>query len=136
MKAIATTFSITLLLLLGACSSNQEDPYAPCTEFDQLDLKMTSIMDEIREKHANNRLFLKAFEMEHVYWIQYRDRRLRAMYPKDWNRYYRKEFGKEVFNSCKCEEYVRSIKIRIKELEMYLNGGPSDQQDCPSMMSE
>ena len=71
-----------------------------------------------------------------VYWIQYRDRRLRAIYPKKWDQHYRKNNGKEVFNPCKCRELLRLSERRIEDLQMYLIGGPADQQDCPSKLNE
>ena len=47
-----------------------------CKKFDELDTKILNLMDKIEMKHKNDRHFLEAFNMEQVYWIQYRDRRL------------------------------------------------------------
>ena len=60
-----------------------------CKKFDELDTKILSLMDKIEVKHKNDHHFLEAFNMEQVYWIQYRDRRLRAIYPKKWDRHHR-----------------------------------------------
>ena len=74
--------------------------------------------------------------MEQVYWIQYRDRRLRAIYPKKWDEHYRNNYGKEVFNHCKCKELLRLSESRLEDLQMYLMNGPDDQQNCPSMLNK
>ena len=66
--------------------------------------------------------------MEQVYWIQYRDRRLRAIYPKKWDQHYRKNYGKEVFNPCKCKkELLRLSESRIRGL-----ANVSDERTCRS----
>ena len=107
-----------------------------CKKFDELDTKILSLMDKIEVKHKNDHHFLEAFNMEQVYWIQYRDRRLRAIYPKKWDQHYRKNYGKEVFNPCKCKELLRLSERRMEDLQMYLMNGPADQQNCPSMLSK
>jgi Tfp pilus assembly protein PilP len=122
--------------IIVGCSGTKSDPYIHCTNFDNLDSEILSLMDQVRSKHKGNRIFLKAFEMEQVYWIQYRDRRLRSIYPLDWSNHYRKKYGKDVFNPCKCKELERLAEKRIEDLEMYIKGGPSNQDDCPSMLNE
>jgi hypothetical protein len=107
-----------------------------CATFDEIDVKIVALMDEIQIKHKGDRPFLDAFNMEQVYWVQYRDRRLRAIYPKKWDQHYRKNNGKKVFNPCKCRELLRLSERRIEDLQMYLIGGPIDQQDCPSKLNE
>ena len=124
------------VFFIFSCHSISEDTYAVCSTFDENDLMMNDLIREIKEKYKSNRFFGPEFDMEQVYWIQYRDKRLRSIYPYDWNTYYRREYGKEVFNPCKCEELNRMTLRRIKELELYLQGGPSDQKECPSIWNE
>ena len=56
--------------------------------------------------------------------------------PKNGISIIRKNNGKEVFNPCKCRELLRLSERRIEDLQMYLIGGPADQQDCPSKLNE
>lgn len=135
MKKLIQLLMITCAIMLAGCEQTEEDPYAVCTEYDELDSRILDLMDQVKTRHEGDRVFLQRFEMEQVYWIQYMNRRLRAIYPQDWKRYYRKEFGEDVFNPCKCKEMVRLAKNRIKDLEMYIKGAPRDQKDCPSMLN-
>lgn len=124
------------VLMVAACGPKKLTIEETCTEFDQVDREMLDIIGEIKSKYKKDQEFLLRFNDVQVYWIQYRDRRLRAMYPKKWDLYYRKTYGKEVFNPCKCEELTRLTKVRIAELNMYLDGNSADQQDCPTVMKE
>lgn len=108
----------------------------PCTQFDEVDRQMLDMVETIKSKHADDAIFLERFKMEQVFWIQYRDRHLRALYPRDWDRHFRKKFGKEVFNPCKCKELTRFTMNRIKELEHWLEGGVKGQDECPSFWND
>lgn len=125
---------IALALLVGC--GQQDGPKNPCTEFDDSDLEMLNLIESIKKKYAHNTLFIQRFEMSQVYWVQYRDRHLRAIYPKDWDRSYRKENGTEIFNTCKCQELTRMTKTRVEELNLFMTNGPNDQLDCPSVWNE
>ena len=133
MKNILLTL---IILILNSCRFEKNNEVDVCATFDEIDAKIVALMDEIQVKHKDDRPFLDAFNMEQVYWVQYRDRRLRAIYPKKWDQHYRKNNGKEVFNPCKCRELLRLSERRIEDLQMYLIGGPADQQDCPSKLNE
>lgn len=115
---------------------DSDDPFSICTSFDETDRQMLDLIAEIEQKNAKDKEFQRAFTMEQVYWIQYRDSRLKAIYPKDWSRHYRKNFGEEVFNPCKCLELNRMTLRRIEELNLYLEEGPKDQMDCPSKFND
>ncbi|GAB4241388.1 MAG: hypothetical protein Tsb0034_18410 [Ekhidna sp.] len=127
-------YIIALMTLSFSCSS--EVTTDPCSAFDRIDREMLDLISEIETKNANKKEFLKAFKMEQVYWIQYRDRHLRAVYPKDWDRYYRKEFGKDVFNPCKCMEMTRMTRRRIEDLQVFTTNSPDEQKNCPSIWNE
>ena len=133
MKYIFLLSAATLTLL--GCSKRYDDPFAICSDFDATDRQMLMLIDDIKSKFSDDNEFLAEFNLEQVYWIQYRDHRLKSLYPKDWNRFYRKNYGKEVFNPCKCHELNRMTLLRIDELNLFLTGGPEGQEDCPSMFN-
>ena len=125
--------AVLIVLAISACQSEEKDP---CTKFDEVDREMLGLINQIRTKHSDNKKFLSNFNMEQVYGINYRDHHLKSVYPEDWSRYYRKEFGKEVFNPCKCKEMTRFTYNRIEELKLWLSNGPSGQDECPSLWSK
>ncbi len=127
-KLLIPTVACTLIFF--SCSQSADTD--PCATFDQLDRQMLDLIQEIKDTHATDVKFLEEFNMEQVFWIQYRDTHLRAIYPKDWDRHYRQNFGKEIFNPCKCKEMVRMTRLRIRELELWKTGGPVQQNECPS----
>ena len=133
MKNILLTL---IILILNSCWFEKNNEVDVCATFDEIDVKIVALMDEIQIKHKGDRPFIDAFNMEQVYWVQYINRRLRAIYPKKRDQHYRKNNGKEVFNPCKCRELLRLSERRIEDLQMYLIGGPADQQDCPSKLNE
>jgi len=108
----------------------------PCSEFDAIDLEMNNMIEEIRRVHSDKKMFLYWFNLEQVYWIQYRDNHLRTIYPNDWDRHYREEYGKELFNPCKCKEMTRYTKDRIKELKYWFDNPPKGQDECPTLWNE
>lgn len=130
-KTLLICFSFTFLIGCGA-----KTEIDPCTRFDSVDLEMLNLIEKIRANHQSDKKFLSNFNMEQVYWINYRDHHLKSLYPKDWSRHYRKEYGKEVFNPCKCKEMIRMTEARIDELKLWLNGGIEDQSECPSLWNE
>lgn len=135
MKKMYRPLAIIMLAAIAFTGCEEKKPDAPfqaCAEFDDADARMLKIIKQIQENHKGDRIFLNRFEMEQVYWSQYKERRLKAMYPQDWNRFYRKNYGNEMFNSCKCLEYTRLTEDRIADLNMYLEKGPKDQEDCPN----
>ena len=123
---------IFLMGLTVACSQSTGDNTDPCTQFDKVDKEMLDLIESIENKFVGDQLFKKALTMSQVYWIQYRDRHLRALYPEDWDRHYRKKYGKEVFNPCKCKDLTRMTQARIEELKMWVEKGPNNQAECPS----
>jgi uncharacterized protein YecT (DUF1311 family) len=103
-------------ILLISCQSNPKQN--PCDKFDALDLKMLKLIELIEKKNSSNKRFLNSFKESQIYWIQYRNRQLKALYPLN-NEHYEKEFGSD-YNLCKCVEHTRLTKIRIKELERWV----------------
>ncbi|MEM6525932.1 MAG: lysozyme inhibitor LprI family protein [Bacteroidota bacterium] len=123
-------YFIFVILIITSCSGNHNE-VEPCTSFDAIDLEMLNLIEEIKQNFTD-RSFKKKFDLAQVSWIQYRDRHIRAIYPKDMDRDYRKVYGREEFNNCKCQELIRMTRIRIEQLKMFVDGGPKDQADCPS----
>ncbi len=126
-----------LLVVLFGCNtnSNKEKPMKyteVCEGYDAIDLEMLQTIETIESQFKEDKKFLIRFRESQVYWIQYKDRHLRALYPEDWDLYYRKNYGKQVFNACKCQELIRLTELRVQELKWYLGAGPSSQKDCPS----
>jgi len=130
MKNFISTLICCCILLACNEQKGSEEFETACDEMDAVDLEMTKMVNKISNLHEG--IFKKRLEMSQVYWRQYRNRHLRALYPEDWKRVYAKEVGSEVFNQCKCKEITRMTKNRIKELEMFFEGGPYDQQECPN----
>lgn len=128
-----------LLSILIGCQKNQKRDTETrtyqdiCAGYDAIDKEMLDVIEVIETENKSNIKFLERFRNEQIYWIQYKDRRMRALYPEDWDLYYRKNYGKQVFNACKCKELIRMTDERVTELRIYLNGnGPEDQRDCPT----
>lgn len=134
MKLINYALALSLFYLISACNTTST-PENPCEAFDDLEVQLLDRIEQIKSKHSGDREFLRKLDNEQVYWIQYRNRRLRAMYPEDWDRIYRKQFGKETFNSCKCLEMLRMSENRMEDLAYYLDGAPNGQEDCPSVQN-
>ena len=135
MRKVILFLSVGFTIL--SCNSEkketkQVDYKEVCSAYDEADAEMLKVIKDIENEYQHDKIFLTRFRDSQVYWIQYKDRHLRALYPKDWDRFYRKNYSKEVFNSCKCQELIRLTNARIVELNMYLTGGPTNQTDCPS----
>lgn len=126
--------AIGLVMVIQSCDY-QPSFKDPCTEFDMVDLQMLTLLDSIRTSHKGEELFLNRFRLVQVAWTQYRDRHMRSLYPEDWDRVYRKTYGRELFNSCVCKEMSRMTRNRITELNRYLEVGSEGEEECPSSMN-
>ncbi|MEQ8243895.1 hypothetical protein [Fulvivirga sp.] len=138
MKKLRYTIIALFLTILVSCSQkNETDSYAGldyeeiCEEFDKYAFEQKALLDQIRAKYKGDKHFINSFNQEQISWIQYQDKRLRALYPKDWDTYYRKNYGEPAFNGCKCKELIRLSKIRNEDLKIYLEGPDAGQKDCP-----
>ncbi len=138
MKNLRYKVIVAVLVVLSSCSQNSKtNPYANldykqiCEEFDKYAFEQKALLDQIRAKYKGDKHFINSFNQEQISWIQYQDKRLRALYPKDWDTYYRKNYGEPTFNGCKCKELIRLSKIRNEDLKIYLEGPDIGQEDCP-----
>ncbi len=138
MKSLNYKIIVVLLIILSSCSqTNETDSFADfdyeeiCGEFDKYAFEQKSLLDQIRAKYKDDKHFINTFNQEQISWIQYQDKRLRGLYPKDWDTYYRKNYGKRIFNGCKCIELIRLSKIRNADLKIYLEGPGAGQEGCP-----
>lgn len=131
MKQICT-FIFTSFIFLS-CNQEETKNYKDiCKEFDNLAIEQKQILEEIRVKYNSDKNFIKRLNEEQISWIQFQDKRLRALYPNDWDSHYRKIYGKETFNACKCKELIRLSRIRNNDLKVYLVG----DSDCPAQGNE
>ena len=138
MKSLNYKIIIVLVTILSSCSqTNETDSFVDldyeeiCEEFDKYAFEQKSLLDQIRAKYKDDKHFINTFNQEQISWIQYQDKRLRALYPKDWDTYYRKNYGEPTFNGCKCKELIRLSKIRNEDLKIYLEGPSAGQEGCP-----
>ncbi len=128
---------IIAALIFFSCSDNSQknservDYKVICDEFDQYAIDQRNLLDQIRKEYKTDKLFIARFNQEQMNWIQYQDSRLRSLYSKDWDTFYRKNYGKSIFNGCKCKELIRMSQIRNQELRTYLDGPDNSQSECP-----
>lgn len=127
MKKLLVVF--IYLLFVGCKQSVKYDSH--CSELDAVDLEMLNIHKEIMERYKSEERFLRRLQDAQVYWIQYKDRHIRSLYPLE-KKYYEDEYGR-TYNQCKCKEATRLTRLRVKELRIWLNG-PSDQE-CPTSVN-
>ncbi len=135
MKLRFTYMLIAMAFFLSCQEKEAFDPFTVCKDYDQADIEMEALYEKIRLKYSDEPIFLARFQEAQVSWIQYRSRRLRALYPKDWDRHYRKKYGREIFNPCKCEENLRLVTLRNQELMVYLQDDLGNN-DCPNINFE
>lgn len=119
-----------LMLLIALSSCGKKSGYEnPCKELDAVDLEMLNIHKQIQKEYADDPLFLQKLQDAQVYWIQYKNRHIRSLYPKD-SKFYKKNYDKQ-YNYCKCAEAARLTVLRVKEMKLWLDGKHSGN-DCPS----
>jgi len=134
-------FITSIFLLIAGCNKGV-DNYSGmnyeeiCEEFDELAIIQKNLLTQVRNKYHSDKGFIAKFNQEQISWIQYQDKRLRALYTQDWDRFYRKIYGIPTFNGCKCKELIRLSKIRNEDLKVYLEGPGSSQIDCPIQGTE
>lgn len=137
MKNISLLTMLAFLISISCKQADRTNPYEGmdykevCKEFDELAYEQKDLLDQIRSKFKSDKLFISRFNDEQISWIQYQDKRLRSLYRKDWDRFYRKNYGVPVFNGCKCKELIRLSKIRNQDLKVYLIGPDESQEECP-----
>jgi uncharacterized protein YecT (DUF1311 family) len=130
MKSILSSSMLTMFMFL-ACSP-QKSSENSCERFNAIDKNMLETYDRIESVYGQDEQFLSKLNMSQVYWIQYRDRHLAALYPKK-----RKEYKKgdwKQFTECECKEMIRLTEARIETLNMWLSG-PNPYEDCPTSIN-
>ncbi|HHP7240518.1 MAG TPA: hypothetical protein ACFCUD_02540 [Cyclobacteriaceae bacterium] len=120
-----------LISLIEERTSNAE---TECQRFEMLDQEMRDMLNNIRTKYQSYPEFIKKLNASQAYWIPYMNSQVRALYPKDWDRFYRKNFGRKEFNECKCRELSKLILTRIKDLSIFLESDSID--NCPVIFNE
>jgi len=117
------------IIILASCNKTNVKYADSCEEFNAIDLQLLNTIESINEKYKREKLFLQHFKNSQIYWIQYRDRQVRALYPLK-KEDYSKQYG-ESYGLCKCKELTKLSKIRLKELERWLNE-PNKTAECPN----
>lgn len=120
---------LVVILSTAACTQQNKD-FDHCEELNVVDREMLDIIDQIEEKYKDDQEFLTRFKDAQIYWIQYKDRHVRAMFPYK-KKYYKENFGM-TYNYCKCKEWIRLTKLRNKELRRWLDGPSKEQEECPN----
>ncbi|MEO1096317.1 MAG: lysozyme inhibitor LprI family protein [Bacteroidota bacterium] len=124
-KSTLKTLIITVSLG-AACTNNSYESH--CAELDAIDLEMLQVHEKIKSKYSGDERFLQRLQDAQVYWIQYKDRHIRALYPLE-KKNYKEKYGK-TYNQCKCKEAARLTYLRVEELKIWLDG-PIDPE-CPT----
>lgn len=122
--------AISIFTLLG-CVEKEEIDY--CKNLDKVDREMLNIIGSIENKYNTEKEFLRRFNDAQVFWIQYKDRHVGALYPlkKDL---YTNTYG-DKYNQCKCKEWARLTQMRIDEINVWLSG-PAIYDECPTSISQ
>lgn len=120
----------SILFMATSCNNNEKQYDNPCDELDAVDLEMLQKLDRIREDYKKEKSFLKRFNEAQIYWIQYKDRHVRALYPEK-KEDYKKNYGMQ-YNYCKCAEYTMLTKARNAELDRWIKPKSSEKEDCPT----
>ena len=125
---------IMVILLLG-CSKNSEEftttdsvvssefvyeASTPCKQLDEIDLRMLNIIKQIEQEYQHDEIFLFAFNDAQIFWTQYRNRQVKAVFPLPPKKY------DYPVGECKCEIYRDLTELRVKELQKWIDGVPSD----------
>lgn len=124
--SLPITAIFLLSTLFSNCGQKQEtsSDKTVCEIYDEVDLKMLNIIELISDEYQHDEKFLAAFKDAQIYWIQYRNRQAKAVFPLQ-----PKEYEYNV-GDCKCKLYTELTRIRIKELEKWLDGVSADEE-CP-----
>jgi len=117
--------------VLGLLGCTEKDPYKSCDNFNSLAAEMENVIDKIKIKYASEDLFLRRFDDAQVYWLQYKERHMKMLYPDGYD-VTRKKYGRDTFNPCKCKELERLFTLRVDELETFLSGPRKGQEECPT----
>jgi uncharacterized protein YecT (DUF1311 family) len=115
---------LTVLLVITAITiscAKPEEGLAPCDALTQADREMLDLIEEIENEYQNDKEFITAFKNSQVYWVQYRNRQVKAVYPKSPKKY---DFD---VGACKCELMREMTELRIIELRRWTEGIPESQ---------
>lgn len=123
---------LMLVMLLSFCSQKkaenndftENDDKTACEQLDEIDRVMLDLIEEIKEKKKDDKLFLTAFKDAQIYWIQYRNRQVKAVFPMSPNKY---DYN---VGECKCAIYRDLTLLRVEELKRWTKETPYTE-DCP-----
>lgn len=116
---ISTALTALLINIFLGCSSPGE--VNNCGAFDKVDLEMLNMIAAIEKEYQADKEFIKAFKESQIYWIQYRNRHIKAVYPLS-----PKKYNYDV-GDCKCIIYRDLTLTRISELKKWIDGVPANE---------
>ncbi len=108
------------IILSALLQCAQPDKQTACEQLDEIDLQMLNMIKQIKNEYKHDQKFLAAFNDAQLYWTQYRNRQVKAIFPLTPNKY---EYN---VGECKCEVYRDLTKLRVKELQKWLDGVPEN----------
>ena len=114
---IVISATIVLTTLLQCAPPEMQ---TACEQLDEIDLQMLNMIKQIKSEYEHDQKFLAAFNDAQLYWTQYRNRQVKAIFPLSPNKY---EYN---VGECKCEVYRDLTKLRVKELQKWLDGVPEN----------
>ncbi len=125
-----------IAVLFNSCETEKkgnDGSLSPCKVYESLDLEMLNTYEEIGNKYKENdhNTFRKRLNMSQVYWVQYRDRFIKALFPLDKEDY----TDQQNYSDCKCNELSVLTKSRIRELRAWLDGDVA-RIDCPTSIMQ
>ncbi len=131
MKRLSYKALFLISIIIGAASCTNQNATAPCDEWNALAVEMKTVMDQIKANYESETLFLKRLGESQVYWLQYKERHMKMLYPEGYD-ITRRKYGEETFNPCKCKELTRLFKLRVDELKVFRDGPRKGQEECPT----
>lgn len=129
MKKLSILAILTIGVLGCTSQKSQDFPLSEaCNVLDSVDQEMLTTYQKIEQAYRGNKDFLDKLNMAQVYWIQYRDRHIKSLYPLS-KKEYEPLYG-QTYRDCRCKENVRLTQLRTKELERWLENEVIE--GCPS----
>lgn len=104
-----------LAALNFGCEQTPVD-FDPCDALTKVDREMLDLVAEIEKDYKDDEVFITAFKESQIYWTQYRNRQVKAVFPLSPRKY---DFD---VGECKCELMSAMTSARIEELKKWTIG--------------
>lgn len=120
-KKVKIRMILLAMPLVANLSCSNQTQENNCQQFDKVDLEMLNMIAVIEKEYQADKAFIKAFKESQIYWIQYRNRHIKAVYPLS-----PKKYNYDV-GDCKCIIYRDLTLTRISELKKWIDGVPAEE---------